>query len=118
MPHTEVNSWKEHFDAVKQRAVWIGTATFRANHGQVYPFRDSEAARWKAEAASRARAVRKGVANIRKAKAQLAIIRLPVTSGGHLLQHTMVGKSMKRRSHPGRLRRQLVGDAQERAEQV
>ena len=95
VPATEVNAWKEHFEIVKQRAMWIGTATSLANHGETYPFRDSEAARWKAEAAARARSVRKGIANMSKAKSLKEIVQLPVASGGHLLVHTLVGKTMK-----------------------
>ena len=57
VPTAVVNQWKEHFETVKQRAKWIGRATSKANHGEEYPFRDSEVARWKAEAAARARSV-------------------------------------------------------------
>ena len=32
---------------------WIGTATHEANNHEQYPFRDSEAAKWRAEAAKR-----------------------------------------------------------------
>ena len=95
VPATVVNQWKDHFETVKQRAKWIGRATAKANHSELYPFRDSEAARWKAEAAARARNVRKGLKNIKRAKTRQAAAVLPPTMGGHKLAHVLVGKALR-----------------------
>ena len=55
----EVRRWKAAHVSAKARAKWIGMATYAANNVPEYPFRDSEAARWRAMAAQRSRAERK-----------------------------------------------------------
>ena len=59
VPPEEVRRWKQEFNAVKARAKWIGQITHEANNVPDFPFRDTEAARWKALAAQRSRADRK-----------------------------------------------------------
>ena len=45
-----VNIWKAKMEQVKRRAKWIGVVTHNANSSKVYPFSDSESAKWKAVA--------------------------------------------------------------------
>ena len=49
------------------RAVWVGTATQEANGVAEFPFKDSEAARWRADASKRAKAAKKsGMRQVRR----------------------------------------------------
>ena len=59
VPPEEVRRWKQEFMAAKARAKWIGQITHEANNTPDFPFRDTEAARWKALAAQRSRADKK-----------------------------------------------------------
>ena len=55
----DVNEWIKHCSDSKALAIWIARATHLANNSEYYPFKDSEASRSKAEAASHTRAVDK-----------------------------------------------------------
>ena len=55
VPQGEVEAWKAKMAEVKERAKWIGVATFEANSSKTFPFTDSESSRWKADAARRRR---------------------------------------------------------------
>ena len=52
---SDVKVWRGQFERAKARAVWIGVATAEANDFASFPFKDSEASRWKADAAQRAK---------------------------------------------------------------
>ena len=52
---SDVKIWVEQMERVKARAIWIGTASVEANDFASFPFKDSEASRWKADAAQRAK---------------------------------------------------------------
>ena len=49
VPETEVLMWEDLHTRVVDRAVWIGIATQAANEHAAFPYKDSEAARWKAD---------------------------------------------------------------------
>ena len=66
VPAEEVRRWKEAYRATYARAKWIGTVTHAANNVPEFPFRDSEAARWRAIAAQRSRAEKKAGVDGRK----------------------------------------------------
>ena len=51
VPAEEVKRWKTAYKSTKARAKWIGLVTHAANNLSDFPFRDSEAARWRAIAA-------------------------------------------------------------------
>ena len=55
VPASEVKIWKKEANKVEQRAVWLAQATALANNFTAFPYRDSEAARWRAMAAARRR---------------------------------------------------------------
>ena len=59
VPAEEVKRWKAAYKSTKARAKWIGMATHAASNVPDFPFRDSEAARWRAIAAQRSRADKK-----------------------------------------------------------
>ena len=47
-----VDEWSKAFDTAKARAKWIARATHEANNQEMFPFQDSEAARWRSDAAA------------------------------------------------------------------
>ena len=55
----DVRIWKQHITKAYWRAAWIGKATDHANDLPEFPFKDSEAARWRADAAKRAQETKK-----------------------------------------------------------
>ena len=84
--------WKAAFGATKARAKWIGMATHAAGNHPQFPFRDSEASRWKAVAAQRKRAERKaGIDGRRKKGAKPAIKVIPTAKGGHTIELALSG---------------------------
>ena len=50
---SDVKIWKAKMEQVEQRAKSIGVVTHNANSSTLYPFSDSESARWRAEANQR-----------------------------------------------------------------
>ena len=95
VPITEVDAWKRHFKMVKNIAVWIGQVTAAANRWRAIPFRDSEASRWKAGAAARARLARKGLKRLKNKRQKATVHKLARQLGGRNLQWTMVANSMR-----------------------
>ena len=92
VPAEEVKRWKAAFTAAKARAKWIGIATHAAGNHAHFPYRDSEASRWKAVAAQRRKADKKaGIDGRRKrgSKAEKKII--PAAKGGHHVELAMSG---------------------------
>ena len=84
VPATEVARWKNECKAAKDRAKWIGIATHAANNMPNYPFRDSEASRWRAMAAQRARANKKKGIDGRRRRTQIQPRRVIAKGkGGH-----------------------------------
>jgi len=86
IPPEELKRWKKAYAEVKSRAKWIGTATHLSNNMPNYPFRDSEAARWKAVAAQRSRdGRRRGVDGRRRRRAKMEKAVISSSNGGHEL---------------------------------
>ena len=69
---SDVKNWRAKIEEVKNRAMWMGTATVEANGFASFPFKDSEASRWKADAAQRARSNAKNGEDGRRRRVPLA----------------------------------------------
>ena len=94
MAMSDVRRWKKAFAEAKARAKWIGMATHAANNCLHYPYRDSEAARWKAVAAHRRRDERRaGVDGRRKRTLKQVKPIIPVDRGGHNVERARSGQS-------------------------
>ena len=52
---SDVKIWRQAYEEIYWRARWIGIATQAANEHPEFPYKDSEASRWKADARERAR---------------------------------------------------------------
>ena len=92
MPGEEVRRWKAAFEAVKAMAKWIGIATHAAGNHPQFPFRDSEASRWKAVAAQRNRVAKKvGVDGRRRRAAKPTNRIIPASRGGHTIGLALSG---------------------------
>jgi hypothetical protein len=78
----DVAAWKVQFAVAEARAKWIGIATYEASNHPTFPFRDSEAARWRAEAAKRARANARAGVDGRRRRAKRTVI-ISTAEGGH-----------------------------------
>ena len=92
VPAEEVKRWKAAFTAAKARAKWIGIATQAAGNHAHFPYRDSEASRWKAVAAQRKKANNKEGIDGRKKKGPKAAKKIiPVSEGGHHVELAMSG---------------------------
>ena len=88
----EVKRWNEELERAKNRARWIGIATHQANNSPAFPYRDSEAARWRAKAAQRRKMeARKGLDGRRSRRGQRT--EIAPEQGGHSLVRTAVGTS-------------------------
>ena len=74
------------------RAKWIGIATYESNNYPDFPYRDSEAARWKANAAKRARENAKAGIDGRKREAKKSKADVAADEGGHDLRQVASGK--------------------------
>ena len=91
---SDVRRWKKAFAEAKARAKWIGKATHAANNCLHYPYRDSEAARWKAVAAQRRNDERRAGVDGRKKRAPKQIKPIiPVDRGGHNVERARSGQS-------------------------
>ena len=73
------------------RAKWIGVATYEASNHSDFPFRDSEAARWRANAAKRARENAKNGIDGRRRKTGPPV-EVAADEGGHMLEQVASGK--------------------------
>ena len=75
------------------RAKWIGIATHQANNFEDYPSTDSKAARWRAEAAKRAKSdARMGIDGRRRRRKKEEMPELLPHEGGHDLWKVSSGK--------------------------
>lgn len=84
VPQGEIEAWKAKMAEVKERAMWIGVATFEANSSKTFPFTDSESSRWKADAARRRREeAKKGIDGRRTRKRKASRATLKPEDGGH-----------------------------------
>ena len=84
VPAAEVKRWKAAHQTAKDRAKWVGIVTHAAGNATSFPFRDSEASRWKADAARRARANKKSGTDGRKRRgAGTSKPIIPRDKGGH-----------------------------------
>ena len=93
VPREEVSRWKATFRAAKARAKWVGIATQAAGNHAHFPFRDSEASRWKAVAAQRNKAAKKTGADGRRRRVARPTKRvIPAAKGGHLIVRAMTGR--------------------------
>ena len=91
-PHEEVKRWKKAHQVAKSRAKWIGQATFAANNWDSYPFRDNEAARWKATAAQRRRLNKKaGIDGRRRKQPRPSKKTISASKGGHRIVAALSG---------------------------
>ena len=80
----EVRMWAEKMERTKTRAKWIGIASHAANNVEKYPFSDSEASRWRAEAAQRTREnAKKGVDGRRRRRVLSERQMVDPSNGGH-----------------------------------
>ena len=92
VPAEEVRRWKEAYRATYARAKWIGTVTHAANNVPEFPFRDSEAARWRAIAAQRSRAEKKAGVDGRKRRGPRQVKKvIPASKGGHHIEAARSG---------------------------
>ena len=93
VPAAEVKRWGEEHERVKNRAKWIGMVNHHANNTDVYPYSDSEAARWKAVAAQRKKEeAKRGIDGRRRRgnrKEEKAV--LP-ENGGHTVVQVATGR--------------------------
>ena len=78
---------------VKRKAKWIARATVAMNNHDAYPFKDSEAARWKSdEAAAERRKAKRLRATSSVKKTRKVRFERPAALGGHILEQTEPGK--------------------------
>ena len=92
VPPGVVRAWKEKEKQVEVRARWIGIVTYEANSSKAYPFRDSEAARWKADAAQRRRReAEQGKDGRRRRSARSLKKEIGPGNGGHRLVKAATG---------------------------
>ena len=56
---SDVKIWRQAYEEIYRRARWIGIATQVANEHPEFPYKDSEASRWKADARERSRTAKK-----------------------------------------------------------
>ena len=93
VPGEEVRRWRAAFIAAKARAKWIGIATQAAGNHSQFPFRDSEASRWRAVAAQRNRAAKKMGTDGRRRRAAKPIREvIPAAKGGRLIGMALSGR--------------------------
>ena len=71
-------------EQVENRAIWIGTIAVEANDFASFPFKDSEASRWKADAAQRAKSNATNGKDGRRRRVQLGKkLVIAMCNGGH-----------------------------------
>ena len=94
VPAEEVRRWKAAHRTTKARAKWIGMATHVANNVPEFPFRDSEASRWKALAAQRSRTEKKAGIDGRKRRGPRQGKQVILADkGGHHIEAALSGNS-------------------------
>ena len=83
---SDVTIWTVHIERAKTRAMWIGIATAEAKDFASFPFKDSEAARWRADAAQRAKKNAKNGIDGRRRKVPLGRkLAISMCNGGTML---------------------------------
>ena len=87
---SDVERWKEAFLQVEERAIWIGVATQAANNHDDFPYRDSEASRWRADAKERAKLAKGNAIKQKRRRARNAAADAGA-DGGHSLVKSVVG---------------------------
>ena len=93
VPAGVVKAWKEKEEQIEARARWIGIVTYEANSSKTYPFRDSEAARWKADAAQRRRRdAQLGKDGRRRRAAKRMKREIDPSNGGHKVVKAAAGQ--------------------------
>ena len=90
VPASEVALWKALHTTMVERAIWIGVATQAANDHDDFPFKDSEASRWQADAKARARLAKKSGSSEKRRRARKEQQR-NVGDNGHEPQVTTFG---------------------------
>ena len=89
----DVKTWKDQLLKAEGRAKWVGIATHEANNFDHFPYKDSEAARWRAETAKRAKfEARKGIDGRRRRNEKKVLPELLPHEGGHDLWKVSSGK--------------------------
>ena len=88
----DVELWSRQMQIAETRARWIGRATHEANSHCEFPFRDSEASRWHADAAKRARDNAKAGIDGRKRRTPRMKKTISPEQGEHVLQPVASGK--------------------------
>ena len=84
VPAGEVRAWEAELQKVKVRAKWVGIVTHEANSSKVFPYTDSESARWRADAARRRREeAKKGIDGRRARKLKNKKPAISAEDGGH-----------------------------------
>ena len=89
---SEVRAWVVQMERAKARAKWIGIASHAANELAEYPFKDSEASRWRADAAKRAKANAKCGADGRRKKGKGGRVIIEPGNGGHEVVKAATGR--------------------------
>ena len=89
---SDVAIWKEQMKVAESRAKWVGISTHAANNFESFPFKDSEAARWRADAAKRARSNAKTGTDGRRKRGNKLKDEIAVEQGGHHLIPLASGK--------------------------
>ena len=90
----DVKLWNKQMQIAEARAKWIGRATHEANSHSEFPFRDSEASRWHADAVKRARENAKKGIDGRKRRTPRTKKTISLEQGGHNLQPVAFGKGV------------------------
>ena len=91
---SDVDAWAEAAEKMEKRAVLIAKATYLANNRPSFPQRDSEASRWKADAAARRRREKKQGTDGRRRRRQSGPKPIiTVEQGGHTATPSGTGRS-------------------------
>ena len=89
----DVKLWIEELMKAECRARWVGIATHEANNFEQFPYKDSEAARWRADAAKRKKLeAKKGLDGRRRRAEKGKRPELLPHQGGHDLCKVASGK--------------------------
>ena len=89
----DVKLWRDQMQRAEDITKWIGIATHEVNNFEHYPYKDSEAARWRAEAATRAkREPGQGIDGRRSRHKKKEARELQPHEGGHDLRQVASGK--------------------------
>ena len=87
----DVRIWRGELRKAEGRAKWIGTATHEANNHEQYPFRNSEAAKWRAETAKRNKLAAAQGGDGRRRRSSKKQRAISLREGGHDLEQVASG---------------------------